>query len=216
MWCIPKVTSEFKRRMFDVLKVYERPYDPLYPVVCIDEKSKQLLQDTRAAISTHAGKPAKQDYEYIRRGVVNLFVVLEPKGKIRYVKVTNHRRKIDFVRLVKKLVTKNYKNARKIVLISDNLNTHNKKALIEVLGEKEGRKIAGRIQWHYTPKHASWLNQAEIEIHALSTQCLDRRIPTFQDMQHEVAVWVQYRNRKQVTINWQFTREKAKEKFKLT
>jgi DDE superfamily endonuclease len=215
MWCIPKVTEEFKKSMLDVLEVYERPYDPKKPVICMDEKSKQLLKETRQSITGKPGKPTKADYEYERNGTCNLFVAVEPKAGKRTVRVTSHRAKKDYASFIKYLVTNVYKKAKKVVLVEDNLNTHSKKVLIELLGETEGNKIAGKIEWHFTPKHASWLDQAEIEIHSLEQQCLNRRIPDFHTMQSEVAAWVKKRNYDKCRINWQFTREKAKEKFKL-
>lgn len=202
--------------MLDVLEVYERPYDKNFPVVCMDEKSKQLLKDTRATIAGKPGKPERADYEYERNGTCNMFVAVEPKAGKRTVRVTKHRAKKDYASFIKYLVTRVYKKAKKVVLVEDNLNTHSKKVLIEMLGEKEGNKIARKIEWHFTPKHASWLDQAEIEIHSLEQQCLNRRIPDFQTMQSEVAAWVKKRNRDKCRINWQFTREKAKEKFKLS
>jgi len=215
MWCIPKVTPEFRRKMLDVLKVYEQRYDPQKPVVCMDEKSKQLLGDTRTAIAGKQGKPTRSDYEYKRNGTCNLFVAVEPKGCIRIVRATKRRTAKDYASFIKYLITHVYKRAKKIVLVEDNLNTHNRETLIEVLGEKEGKRISKKIEWHYTPKHASWLDQAEIEIHALEQQCLNRRIPDFHTMQSEVAACVKKRNQDKCGINWQFTREKAKEKFKL-
>lgn len=216
MWCIPTITTEFIHKMLDVLEVYERPYDKQKPVVCMDEKSKQLLKDTRALIAGKPGKPTKADYEYERNGTVNLFVAVEPKGGKRAVRVTRHRGKNDYASFIKYLVTHVYKKAKKVILVEDNLNTHNKGVLIEVLGEKEGAKIARKIEWHFTPKHASWLDQAEIEIHSLEQQCLNRRIPDFHTMQSEVSAWVKKRNQDKCSINWQFTREKAKERFKLS
>lgn len=216
MWCIPKVTPEFKKRMLDVLEVYERTYNPQFPVVCLDEKSKQLIQDTRMPIAGKPGKPARADYEYKRNGTCNLFVAVEPKGGKRIVRVTKRRTGKDYASFVKFLVDHAYKKAKKIVLVEDNLNTHNRQTLIGALGVKEGKRIAGRIEWHFTPKHASWLDQAEIEIHSLETQCLNRRIPNFHTMQSEVAACVRKRNQDKCGINWQFTREKAKEKFKIS
>ncbi len=215
MWSIPKVTPLFEKRMLDLTEVYGRDHDEKYPVVCFDEKSKQLLEDARQPVLVKEAKSAKYDYEYIRHGTVNLFVAVEPKGEKRYVFVTKHRKKKDFAKVVKKLVTKIYRKAKKIIFVVDNLNIHSKKTLVAVFGEKESKKLNKKIEWHYTPKHASWLNQAELEIHSLSTQCLKRRTPTFQKMQSEVAAWVKDRNEKGVGINWQFTTEKAKEKFKL-
>jgi len=216
MWCIPKVTADFKKRMLDVLKVYERPYDPQKPVVCLDEKSKQLLKDTRGSIVGKPGKPSRADYEYERNGTCNLFVAIEPKAGKRTVRVTRHRAKKDYASFIKHLVTYVYRKAKKVVLVEDNLNTHSKETLIEVLGEKEGGKIARKIEWHFTPKHASWLDQAEIEIHSLEQQCLNRRIPDFHTMQSEVASCVRKRNQDKCGINWQFTREEAKQKFHLS
>ena len=216
MWCIPTVTHEFKKKMLDVLEVYERKYDPLLPVVCLDEKSKQLIKDTRMPITGTPGKPAKADYEYKRNGTCNLFVAVEPKGGKRIVRVTRRRTGKDYGSFVKFLVDHVYKKVTKIVLVEDNLNTHNKETLITQLGEKNGKRIARKIEWHYTPKHASWLDQAEIEIHSLEQQCLNRRIPDFHTMQSEVAACVRKRNRDKCGIKWQFTIEEAREKFKLS
>lgn len=215
MWSIPTVTPEFTEKMLDVLELYERPYDKLYPVVCIDEKSKQLLKDTRTPRASLPHQPTRTDYEYERNGTCNLFVAVEPKGKCRTVRVTRRRTAKDYASFVTYLVNHSYRKAKKIVFVEDNLNTHNKKTLMMVLGEQMGKRIVRKIEWHYTPKHASWLDQAEIEIHALEQQCLNRRIPDFHTMQSEVAACVRKRNQDQCGINWQFTREKAKQKFKL-
>lgn len=215
MWAIPKVTSQYKKRLLELVALYAKPYDASYPVICFDEKSKQLLEDTRETIPIQKGKVSKYDFEYVRHGTVNLFVAVEPKGDKRYVFVTKHRKKKDFARVVKQLMTKIYRKEKKIIFVVDNLNIHSKNTLIAVFGEKEGKKLNKKIEWHYTPKHASWLNQAELEIHSLSTQCLRRRIPTFQKMQSEVAAWVKDRNNKGIGINWQFDTQHAMEKFKL-
>lgn len=215
MWCIAKIDDEYKKRMLDVLEVYERPYDQKFPVVCFDEKTKQLLGDVKEPIPAKPGKVKKIDYNYKRNGVVNLFVSVEPKGKKRHVTVTKKRTKIDFAKEIEKLVMTRYKQAEKVVLVTDNLNIHSKKAIIETLGEEIGKKITDRIEWHYTPKHASWLDMAEIEINVLSNQCLKRNIATFQEMQKQVAAYKNNRNKKEIGINWQFTREKAKKKFKI-
>jgi len=202
--------------MLDVLSVYERPYDPNYPVVCLDEKLTQLTKDIRVPLLCKAGKPQRLDYEYKRNGTCNLFVAVEPKEGKRVVRVTKRRAKKDYASFVKYLVMRKYGEAKKIVLVEDNLNTHSKAALIETLGEKVGKQVTKRIDWHYTPKHASWLNQAEIEIHSLEAQCLKRNIPAFHVMQSEVAACVRKRNKDKCKIIWQFTREKAKEKFKFS
>lgn len=216
MWCIPKVTPEYEERMMDVLEVYEQPYDPKFPVVCVDEKSKQLTAESRPGIPAKPGKVAKQDYEYVRHGTANLFVAVEPKGNRRKVKVTKRRTKVDFVKFIKRLVEYDYRKAEKVILVLDNLNTHFEKSFREVLKTDQAARLLKRIEFHHTPKHASWLNQAEIEIQALSTQCLSQSIPTFRTMQHQVAVWSKERNQNQVGINWKFTRKKAREKFHLT
>lgn len=204
--------------MLDVLEVYERDYDPQKPVVCLDEKSKQLLSDTksRSPLPMKPGKPKRADYEYKRNGTCNLFVAVEPKGKKRIVRVTRRRTGKDYASFIKCLVDHVYKKVKKVVLVEDNLNTHNKETLIAVLGEKEGKRIARKIEWHFTPKHASWLDQAEIEIHSLEQQCLNRRIPDFHTMQSEVAACVKKRNQDKCGIKWQFTREKAKKKFNIS
>lgn len=215
MWCIPKLTAEFIKQMFDVLEVYERTFDPKKPVVCIDEKSKQLLKDSRASILGKRGRLTKKGYEYKRNGTCNIFVAIEPKGKRRKVKVTKHRGKKDYALFIKFLVDKVYRRADKIILVEDNLNTHNEASLIETFGEKTGKRISAKIEWHWTPKHASWLNQAEIEIHALGQQCLNRRIGTFQQIQSEVSACVRKRNEDKCGVNWQFTRIKAGINFRL-
>ncbi len=215
MWVIPKITLEFIEKMLDVLEALERKYDPKYPVICLDEKSKQLLKETRSFLGMKPGKLKRFDYEYKRNGTVNLFVMVEPKGGKRVIRVTRRRKKRDYAFFIKYLVDVVYCKAEKIVLIEDNLNTHNKKTLIAVFGDTEGERLADRIEWHFTPSHASWLDPAEIEIHSLETICLNKRIGFFQDMQSEVAAYVRERNQNHCGINWQFTREKAIRKFHL-
>jgi len=215
MWCIPVITQEYERKMMDVLEVYERPYDPKYPVVCVDEKSKQLLEKTRQDIPIKLGRIKRTDYEYKRNGTVNIFVAVEPKGKKRKVKVTTHRKAQDFAHFIEKLVNTTYRRAEKVILVTDNLNIHGEKSLKVTFGSEKAEELLKRIEWHYTPKHASWLDQAEIEINALSRQALKQWIATFQEMQKQCAAWQKDRNKKQIGINWQFTREKAQEKFKL-
>lgn len=214
MWCIAKVTPEYIERMMDILEIYELPYNPKFPVICFDEKTKQLLGDVTNPIPASPGKIKKVDYNYKRNGVVNLFVSVEPRGKKRYITTTKRRTKVDFAKEIERLV-KRYKKAEKIILITDNLNTHSAKCIVDAFGKERGDKIIDKIDWHYTPKHASWLNMAEIEINTLSNQCLKRKIPTFQEMQKQVAAYKNNRNKKELGINWQFTREKAKTKFKI-
>lgn len=201
--------------MMDVLEVYERPYNPEEPVVCLDEKSKQLLSDARKPFPLKPGQIKRRDYEYVRHGTVNLFVAVEPKGKKRAVQVRKYKKKRDFARVIKQLLEKQYKKVRKLVLVVDNLSTHNKSSLIETFGEKEGNNLNRRIEWHHTPKHGSWLDMAEIEIGVLSKQCLRKPMDTIQKMRHEVSCWVRDRNNKRKGITWQFTREKAVKKFNL-
>ena len=201
--------------MMDVLEVYERPYDPNRPVICLDEKSKQLLEDVRAALGTKPGQIRKRDYEYIRHGTINCFVAIEPKGRNRVVRVRKYKKKRDFAFVLQYLLTGPYKDVEKFILVVDNLNTHNKTALTETFGEEKGKQLNERIEWHYTPKHGSWLDMAEIEIGVLSQQCLKKPIATFQKMQHQVSCWVKDRNQKGKGITWKFTREKAAKKFGL-
>jgi hypothetical protein len=213
MWCIGKLTAEFRERMYEIIEVYQRPYDAAEPVVCLDEKSKQLLEQTRRPIAGQPGAVAKEDYEYKRAGTRNLFVAVEPKGGQRQVSVTARRTKVDFVSFVGHLVQGVYAKAQKIHLVLDNLNTHFRASFVEVLGELQATALLARVQFHYTPKHASWLNMAEIEIGILERQCIGRRIGTEATLRSEVAAWQQRRNQAQEKILWTFTRQKADEKL---
>lgn len=174
MWCIGALTEEYRTRMYALLELYARPRSRAEPVICIDEKSLQLIAHSRAPLAMAASNPTKQDYEYVRNGTTNLFVAVEPKGGRRIVSVTERRGKVDFVAFVKELLTGVYAKARRIHLVLDNLNTHFRKCFDDVLGSHEAAKLLRRVEFHYTPKHASWLNMAEIEIGVLSRQCLDR------------------------------------------
>jgi hypothetical protein len=169
--------------MEDVLEVYTRPYDPRYPQVCMDEVSKQLLRHTRQSLPMEPGKPARQDYEYERGGVVNLFMFCEPLEGRRWVDVTEQRTKVDWAHQIKELVDVRYPEAERIVLVMDNLNTHTPASLYEAFDPKEARRLAEKLEIHYTPKHGSWLNMAEIELSVLSRQCLDRRVPNFETLE---------------------------------
>ena len=213
MWCIGQLTPTYRARMYDVIDLYHRAYNPDEPVVCVDEKSKQLLSDTRVPIAAKPGVASKQDYEYERHGTRNLFVAVEPLAGWRQVVVTEHRKKPDFVRFIRQLLQGRYRRAKRVHIVLDNLNTHFAKGFIEVLGQKRADKLLSRIEFHYTPAHGSWLNMAEIEIGILDKQCLDRRIPTAEKMIAEVKAWKTKRNRQRKTIDWSFTKEKADEKL---
>lgn len=213
MWCIGALTEEYRQRMYDLLDLYARPFHPKEPVVCLDEKSKQLLRDSRAPLPIRPGTPARQDYEYVRGGTCNLFVAVEPKGRRRTVLVTDRRAKPDFVAFVQYLLNKVYAKARRVHLVMDNLNTHFRKCFEEVLGLKAAKALLRRVVFHYTPKHASWLNMAEIEIGILDRQCLDRRLPDRATLVAEVNAWQQRRNADQCGIAWSFTRQDADTKM---
>ena len=188
MWCIGALTEEYRQRMYDLLDLYARPFHPKEPVVCLDEKSKQLIEDSRAPLPMRAGMPERRDYEYVRAGTCNLFVAVEPKGGRRTVLVTDHRAKVDFVAFVQYL-------------------------LEDVLGIKSAKALLRRVVFHYTPKHASWLNMAEIEIGILDRQCLDRRLPNRDAIVTEVDAWQMRRNAEQRGIAWSFTRQDADAKL---
>ena len=213
MWCIGRLTEEFRQRMYDLLDLYARPFRSGEPVVCLDEKSKQLLKDSRTPLPIRPGMPVRQDYEYVRAGTCNLFVAVEPKGGRRTVLVTDHRTKPDFVAFVQYLLNTVYATAHRVHLVMDNLNTHFRKCFEDVLGVKAATALLRRVVFHYTPKHASWLNMAEIEIGILDRQCLDRRLPNRSTLVAEVAAWQQRRNDDHRGIAWSFTRQDADQKM---
>ena len=201
--------------MEDVLEVYTRPYDPRYPQVCMDEVSKQLLRDTRQPLSMESGRPQRRDYEYERGGVVNLFLFCEPLRGRRWVDVTERRTRADWAHRIKELVDERYAEAERIVLVMDNLNTHTPASLYEVFDPAEARRLAEKLEIHYTPKHGSWLNIAEIELSVLSRQCLDRRVPNFETLEAEVAAWQEQRDAAGgKKIEWRFSAEDARIKLK--
>lgn len=200
--------------MSDVLELYERPYNPKEPLICFDEKSKQLLAHSRKPLPMKPGMPERVDSEYIRKGTVNIFMMVEPKAGKRHMIVRDRRTGKDFALCIKELVSL-YPDADKIHVVLDNLSTHKEKWLFEVFGKEEAEKILGKIEFHYTPKHGSWLNMAEIEIGVMETECLGRRIPDKEILQKELIAWENRRNEREAKINWRFTREKAKEKFGL-
>lgn len=200
--------------MEEVLDVYQRPYDPRFPVVCLDETSKELHGTPRGSLPLRVGESARQDYEYERHGVCNLFLAIEPLRGWRSVRVTDRRTKLDFAEQLRLLVDQDYPHAEKIVLITDNLNIHRPACLYERFTPAEAERIAAKLEWHYTPKHASWLNIAECELAVLARQCLARRIADSELLTDEVAAWTQQRNDARVTINWQFTTADARVKLK--
>lgn len=200
--------------MEDVLNVYARPYDERRPVVCVDEGGKQLVGDVRAPLPVRPGSPAKQDYEYEREGMANLFMAVEPLGGRRHVSVTERKTAVDFARFLKRVGDEWYPGAEKVVLVCDNLNTHTPACLYEAFAPAEARRLVERFEWHHTPKHGSWLNVAECELSVLARQCLDRRIPDLPTLTREVAAWEGTRNAAVVRVDWQFTTADARVKLK--
>jgi len=196
--------------MEDVLDVYQRPYDPKRPVVCIDEKSKELHSTPRGSLPAEPNRRERIDYEYERNGTTNVFLWVEPLKGRRKATITDRRTSIDFAEQLKQLVNVDYLEAEQVVLVADNLNTHSPAALYERFEPAEAHRIAKRIEWHYTPEHASWLNMAEIELSVLSRQCLNRRIADKETLMKEVAAWEQQRNSVNATIDWQFTAADAR------
>lgn len=200
--------------MEDVLEVYTRPYDPQRPLVCMDESPKQLVGETRVALPAAPGRIACHDYEYVRQGVANVFLFFEPLAGQRRVKITEHRRRIEWAAEVRELVDQVHPEADKIVLVMDNLNTHTPASLYEAFPPAEAKRIADKLEIHYTPKHGSWLNMAEIELAALGRQCLDRRIADLGQLQREAGAWERGRNAKSVRVNWRFTTTNARIKLR--
>jgi transposase len=200
--------------MEDVLDVYKRPYDSKYPVVCMDETSKQHLKETRQPILMAPGQPMRYDTEYERNGTSNIFIHFEPlKGK-RQIKVTDRRTKADWAQFIKQMVDVDYADAEKIVLVMDNLNTHNGSSLYETFEPREAKRLLDKLEIHYTPKHGSWLNMAEIELSHISRQCINRRIPDSQTLSKEGAAWADRRNKEGGVADWQFTTDDARIKLK--
>ena len=199
--------------MENVLSVYLRPYNSKHPVVCIDESSKQLIQDVIDSLPMQPGEPMKFDSEYKRKGVSNLFMIFEPLRGWRHVKVTDNRTAIDFAHCLEDLVDAHYPEADKIVVVMDNLNTHAEASLYKAFSPEKAFRIAQKLEIHYTPKHGSWLNMAEIEFSALSRQCLNRRIADQQMLTREIRAWEEARNQYQVKCKWQFTAEDARIKL---
>lgn len=199
--------------MEDVLEVYARPYDPERPVICVDEAGKQLIGEVRPPLPVRPGQAAKQDCEYARGGVVNLFMMFEPLAGKRHVEVTDRKTSVDFANLLKVISDEHYPQARQLVLVCDNLSTHTPAALYEAFTPEEARRLAKRFEWHYTPKHGSWLDVAEMELSVLARQCLDRRIPDIATLNREVRSWEEARNAATVKVHWQFTAADARIKL---
>jgi hypothetical protein len=200
--------------MEDVLEVYQRPQDPTYPVVCVDETSKQLIAETRVPIPAKPGRPARHDYEYERNGTANLFMMFAPLEGWRRVKVTDRHTALDYAQVLKELSDTHFPKATKIILVQDNLNIHKPASLYEAFPAAEARRLVERFEWHYTPKHGSWLDMAESELSVLSRQCLDRRIANKQTLIEEVAAWQDSRNKHHAKADWQFTTADARVKLK--
>ena len=200
--------------MEDVLEVYTRPHDPSRPLVCLDETSKQLIAEARTPIPMKPGRPARSDYEYERNGVANLFMVFAPLEGWRHVAVTDRRAAIDYAQVLKDVADIHFPAAAKIVLVQDNLSTHIKAALYETFAPAEARRLVERFEWHYSPKHGSWLDLAESELGVMSSQCLDRRIADKQTLLDEVAAWQRDRNAHHAKADWHFTTDAARVKLK--
>ena len=214
-WVIPpKANSAFVAAMEDVLAVYTRPHNPDYPLVCLDETSKQLVAETRTPIPMKRGRTARIDYEYERNGTANLFMLFAPLEGWRHVEVTDRHTAVDYAHVLKDLADRHFPHAKTIVLVQDNLNIHSKASLYEAFPAAEARRLVERFEWHYTPKHGSWLDLAESELGVLSAQCLDRRIADKQTLIEEIAAWEHDRNANHTKADWQFTTQSARVKLK--
>ena len=210
----PKADGEFVARMEDILDLYAEPFCPARPVVCMDETSKQLVGELTQPLPAVRGHAKRVDYEYRRNGTVSIFVFVQPRGGWRMVRITDHRARTDWAFVVRELLDVHFPDAEIVRLVLDNLNTHTLGSLYETFQAPEARRLAQRLEIHYTPKHASWLNIAENEIGVLSSQCLDRRIEDREEFEREVAGWERERNEKRVEVNWKFTVEMARVKLR--
>jgi len=208
-WCIGKPSARYVAKMEDVLEVYARPYDSKRPVICMDEGAKELRSTPRGDLPMEEGKPRREDYEYERQGKANLFLSVEPLAGKRRVRITDRHTGMDFAEALKAIVDEDYPEAEQIVLVTDNLNTHNPASLYARFEPSEARRIAAKIEWHYTPEHGSWLNMAEIELSCLHRTCLSRRIAP-DELPAEVEAWEKARNRAGTKIRWQFTTADAR------
>jgi hypothetical protein len=210
----PQANSSFVAAMEDVLAIYKRPRDLDFPLVCLDETSKQLLADTRASIPMKPGQPERRDYEYQRNGTANLFMMFAPLEGFRHIEITNRRTAIDYAHALENLSDTHFPNAKKIILVQDNLSTHKPASLYEAFPPEKARRLVERFEWHYTPKHCSWLNMAESELGSLASQCLDRRIADRQKLKTEIVAWEADRNKHHAKADWQFTTDDARIKLK--
>ena len=213
-WCIGKPSARYVAKMEDVLDVYARPYDARRPLVCLDETSKELHGTPRGTLPVEPGQPERQDYEYERHGVCNLFLVTEPLRGRRKVRVTDRRTAQDFAEQLRILVDEDYPDADTVVLVVDNLNTHGPACLYERFEPVTARRIAAKLEWHHTPEHGSWLNMAECELSVLANQCLKQRIPDKASLIREVAAWESRRNAAHASVDWQFTTDDARIRLK--
>ena len=215
MWVIPPAQSgEFVAHREDVLEVYHRPYEPQIPMVCMDEQPVQLIQEVRQPLPAEEGKPERYDYEYERNGTANIFMFTEPLSGLRTVSVREHKTALDWATEVQQLLDTRYPEAERIRLVCDNLNTHGIGSLSEAFPPEQARGLASRLEIHHTPKHGSWLNIAEIELRALTLQCLDRRFPDLETLRDETKQWEQRRNASQKGVDWQFSTHDARIKLK--
>ena len=213
-WVIPpRASAGFVANMEDVLDTYTQPYDSSRPVVCVDEGGKPLIGDVREPLPVCPGCVPREDSEYRRGGVTNLFMAFEPLAGQRYIEVTQRKTSIDFARFLRTISDEYHPDADKIVLVCDNLSTHRPAAFYEAFEPPEARRLTERFEWHYTPKHGSWLNVAEMELSVLARQCLDRRIPDAPTLTREVAAWQQQRNAANTSVNWRFTTADARIKL---
>jgi len=214
-WCIPpEANAEFVCNMEDILETYMKSYDSRHPLVCMDETTKQQIKETRIPMAMKPGKNKCYDHEYERNGVSNLFMFFSPTEKRRHIKVTDRRTKTDWAQAMKELADEQYSDADIITVVMDNLNTHGPASFYEAFEPEEARRLSQRFDFHYTPKHGSWLNMAETELSILSRQCLARRIPDQQTLKKETAAWEKQRNAKCSTIDWQFTTKDARVKLR--
>lgn len=214
MWCIGQLTKEYKERMEEILDLYEQPYNNSEPVICFDEKLHHLVSDVRSPHPMKEGFIKKRDYEYKRKGSCNVFCAVEPRAGRHLIYVTKNRRAMEFAKVIRR-IEGHYSTAKRIHRVLDNLNTHVKKSLLEFYDNEEGERIWGRFEWHYTPKHASWLNQAEIEIGLYQRSCIGKdRIGSIEELRERTKAWSRRMNARKVKIDWKFTTEKARKKFK--